>query len=316
MAPRVVVLAVGLALWALLPLFLPRNLVDLFVFAGIFSIAGLGVGLLLGQCGIATIAQAMFYGVGAYASAWCSIELGAHAIVGFLVGLAVSAGVALLVGWPVLRLTGFFLALATLCLAVIGNALFFEWDWLTGGSLGIGGIPKIELMGFAFDTPYRYYYLVWIVSFACMLLAHLLVTSRNGLMMQAVRDSPDAARSLGIDIQAVRTRIFVLCSMFGSVAGSLFAHYTSFASVESFTIERSITFLLIPVVGGVMSVTGVIVGALFVIFVPELLSKLGDFHQILFGLALVFVVIVMPEGIVGAVSRFYRIQRRDGQNGR
>jgi ABC-type branched-subunit amino acid transport system permease subunit len=309
--PRYFLLIVALAVWASLPLFLPRNLVDLLVFAGIFSIAGLGIGLLLGHCGIASLAQGMFYGLGAYASAYCSITFGAHAIVGFVVGLAVAAGMSLLVGWPVLRLTGFFLALATLCLAVIGNALFFEWDWLTGGSLGIGGIPKIQFFGFAFDTPGRYYYLVWILAFICMRLGFQLITSRNGLMMQAVRDSPDAALSLGIDIQVVRTRIFVLCSMFGSLAGSLFAHYTSFASVESFTIERSITFLLIPVIGGVSSVTGVIVGALFVIFVPELFSKLGDFHQILFGLALVFVVIVMPGGIVGAVRRLSVTGRRN-----
>jgi branched-chain amino acid transport system permease protein len=309
--PRSLALVVALAFWAILPLLLPRNLVDLLVFAGIFSIAGLGIGLLLGHCGIASLAQGMFYGLGAYASAYCSIELGAHAIVGFVVGLVVAAALSLLVGWPVLRLTGFFLALATLCLAVIGNALFYEWDWLTGGSLGIGGIPKIQIAGFALDTPDRYYYLVWILAFLCMRLAYQLVTSRTGLIMQAVRDSSDAALSLGIDIQSVRTRIFVLCSMFGSLAGSLFAHYTSFASVESFTIERSITFLLIPVIGGVSSVTGVIVGALFVIFVPELFSKLGDFHQILFGLALVFVVIVMPEGIVGAASRFFKTRQRD-----
>jgi branched-chain amino acid transport system permease protein len=309
---RTVLLAAALAVWAVLPLFVARNIVDLLVFAGIFSIAGLGIGLLLGHCGIASLAQGMFYGLGAYASAYCSITFGVHPVVGFVVGLAVAAAIALLVGWPVLRLTGFFLALATLCLAVIGNAIFFEWDWLTGGSLGIGGIPRIQLFGFAFDTPARYYYLVWILAFGCMRLGWQLVTSRNGLMMQAVRDSPDAALSLGIDIQAVRTRIFVLCSMFGSLAGSLFAHYTSFASVESFTIERSITFLLIPVIGGVSSVTGAIVGALFVIFVPELFSKLGDFHQILFGLALVFVVIVMPGGIVGAVRRLFA----NGRNAR
>ncbi len=301
---RSIGIALAVAFWVLLPLLLPRNLVDLLVFAGIFSIAGLGIGLLLGHCGIASLAQGMFYGLGAYASAYCSVELGAPAIAGFLVGVVVAALLSLVVGWPVLRLTGFFLALATLCLAVIGNAIFFEWDWLTGGSLGIGGIPKIRLFDFALDTPARYYYLVWTLAFVCMRLAYHLITSRTGLMMQAVRDSPEAALSLGIDVQAVRTRAFVLCSIFGSLAGSLFAHYTSFASVESFTIERSITFLLIPVIGGVTSVTGVIIGALFVVFAPELFSKLGDFHQILFGLALVFVVIVMPNGIVGALRQF------------
>jgi branched-chain amino acid transport system permease protein len=298
--------ALGLCLWGVLPLLLPRSLTDLLVFAGIYSIAGLGVGLLLGYCGIVNLAQAVFYGIGAYSTAYLTVELGAPSIAGFIVGALVSMTIALLLGWPILRLTGHFLALATLALSIIGSALFFEWDWLTGGTLGIGGIPKLGLFGFSLDTPARYFYLVWIIAFVCMLLARNLATSRTGLMFRAMRDSSDAAISLGINLQWLRTRVFVLCALFGSIAGNLFAHYTSFVSVEGFTVSKSFSFLVISVLGGVQSVFGAMVGAIFITFLPEYLSRLGDFHQVLFGLALIGVVVGLQGGLVGALEYLWR----------
>jgi len=309
-------LAVALVVWAILPLVVSRGTADLLVFTGIYSIAGLGIGLLLGHCGIVNLAQATFYGIGAYASAYCAVNLGLPAPVGFSVGALVSMALAYVIGRPVLRLTGYFLALGTLALSAIASALFFEWDWLTGGTLGIGGIPKLGLLGFALDRPSRYYYFVWIVAFGCMIVARNLVDSRTGLMLRAMRDSSTAAASLTVDIQGLRTRIFVVCALFGSIAGSLFAHHASFVSTQSFTVERSITFLLIPVIGGATSIPGIVVGALFVTFLPELLSKLGDFHQILFGLALVAVVVALPNGVMGAVeSLWIRATRRSGHGG-
>jgi branched-chain amino acid transport system permease protein len=302
MRTRWLLAALGLALWALLPFVLSRYLIDLLVFSALYTIAGIGVGFLLGQCGIVNLGQATFYGIGAYSCAYLTVELGYPNAAGFAVGAAISTAIALVVGWPVLRLTGYFLALATLALSIIGSSLFYEWDWLTGGELGIGGIPKLDFFGFKLDTPARYYYLVWGVAFACMILLHNLVTSRTGLMLRGMRDSSEAASSLGIDLQWLRTRVFMLSALLGSLAGSLFAHYVSFTSVQSFTVDKSIGFLLIPVVGGVRSLWGVVLGALFVTMLPEALSRIGDIHQILFGLALVAVVVLLPEGLVGALA--------------
>ena len=315
MTPRLLWIAVALVVWAALPFFVPRNVADLLVFTGIYTIAGLGIGLLLGHCGIVNLAQATFYGLGAYASAYCTVMLGLPSLVGFVVGAVISMALAYLIGRPILRLTGYFLALATLALGAIASALFFEWDWLTGGTLGIGGIPKIDLFGFLLDRPSRYYFFVWIVAFACMAVAHNLVGSRTGLMLRSMRDSSTAAASLSVDLQALRTQVFVVCALFGSLAGSLFAHHASFVSTQSFTVDRSISFLLIPVIGGATSIPGIVAGALFVTFLPELLSKLGDIHQILFGLALVGVVVLLPDGLMGAYGRLQRrlAPRRSGQ---
>ena len=117
-----------------------------------------------------------------------------------------------------------------------------------------------------------------------MILSENLTNSRTGLMLRAMRDLSEAATSLGVDLQWLRTRVFILSALFGSLAGNLFAHYTSFVSVQSFTVEKSFTFLLISVLGGVRSPWGAAIGAVFITIAPEYLSRLGDFHQILFGI--------------------------------
>jgi branched-chain amino acid transport system permease protein len=275
---------------------------DYFVFAGLLTLGGLGVGLLLGQCGIVNLAQAAFYGIGAYSTAYCTTVLQWPAFSGMAIGCAISTIVTLTVGIPILRLTGFFLALATLSISLIANALFFEWDDVTGGTLGIGGIPSLSFFGIALDTPARFFYFIWLVVAGALLLASNLVSSRVGLAMRAMRDAPPAAEGLGIDIPRLQLAMFVICGILGSVAGSLFAHYVTFISVQSFSVERSILFLLVPIIAGSTTVVGLVVGALFVVFIPELLSPLGDLHHTLFGVALVLVVVFMPRGVIGTLS--------------
>lgn len=295
-----------LLLWAGLPLLASRHLVDLLVFAGLYSIAGLGVAFLLGQCGIVNLAQSVFYGIGAYAVAWFCAHKGLPSPVGMAAGMAVSALVAVGVGWPILRLSGHFLALATLALGIIGQVLFLEWDWLTGGTLGIGGIPRIAPFGFAFDTPHRFYYLVWPLTAGLLWLHHNLLESRTGLALRAMRDSPEAAAVLGVDLHKLKVQMFVLSAMLGSFAGSLFAHYVTFVSVDSFSIDTAIRFLLLAVLGGVYTVWGPILGALFITILPQWLSRLGDIHAFVFAAALVAAVILLPEGFGGAIRNRWR----------
>lgn len=297
-ARKPLALGVLLVAWALVPLVASRHVTDLLVFSGIYAIAGLGVGLLLGQCGIVNLAQALFYAIGAYASANMTAGLKLPAFTGFAAGTGISMAIALFVGWPVLRLRGYFLALATLALSLISTVLLLEWGGLTGAALGMGGIPKLAIAGWTFDTPAKSYYLVWAVAIACFVLAHNLVHSRTGLMLQAMRDSEQAAESLAIDLPKLRTGMFVLCALLGSLSGSLFAHYVGFVSFQSFGVDKAVNFLLIPVLGGTRSIPGIALGALFITFAPELLSNIGEIHQIVFGLLLVVIVVLLPGGLV------------------
>lgn len=296
---------------AVLPLAAERGTLDLLVFAAIYAIGGLGVGIALGQGGIISLAQTVFYAVGAYSVAICSTRWGLPSLAGFPLGMLLAGVLALLLGWPILRLQGYYLALATLALSLMSGALFLEWDGLTGGTLGIGGIAPLSAGGFEFSQPAPFYYLAWGIVAVCVALAGNLVGARPGLAMRAMRSSTDAARALGIDTQDLRVRVFVLSAVLGSLAGALFAAYTGFVSVQSFTVERSISFLLVPVLGGARRPWGAVLGALFVVLMPEALSGLGDVHQVLFGLALVFVVIAMPDGLSGWLVRPHAHARKE-----
>ncbi|CEJ13495.1 leucine/isoleucine/valine transporter permease subunit [bacterium YEK0313] len=304
----------GLAAWAALPIVASRGTVDLMVFTALYAIAGLGVAFLLGQCGIISLAQSVFYGIGAYASAYGATQFGWPWPVGLACGMAISGLTALCLGWPILRLSGHFLALATLALATIGHVLFLEWDWITGGTLGIGGIPRITLFGLSLNTPQRFYYFVWIVAALVFWLHYNLLDSRAGFAMRAMRDAPQAAMVLGVDVHRLKVKVFMLSAMVGSLAGSLFAHYVSFISVDSFGIDRAVSFLLLAVIGGVQTVAGALFGAAFVTLAPNLLSKLGDVHPLLFAGALVLTVIFLPQGIGGWVkARFVRLAGSGGE---
>lgn len=304
----------GLVAWAALPLLASRGTVDLMVFTALYAIAGLGVAFLLGQCGIISLAQSVFYGIGAYASAYGATQFGWPWPVGLACGMAIAGLTALCLGWPILRLSGHFLALATLALATIGHVLFLEWDWITGGTLGIGGIPRITLFGWSLNTPQRFYYFVWIVAALVFWLHYNLLDSRAGFAMRAMRDAPQAAMVLGVDVHRLKVKVFVLSAMVGALAGSLFAHYVSFISVDSFGIDRAVSFLLLAVIGGVQTVAGALFGAAFVTLAPNLLSKLGDVHPLLFAGALVVTVIFLPQGIGGWVkARFMRLAGSGGK---
>ena len=306
--------AAALAAWAVLPFLATRHLVDLLVFAGLYTIAGLGVAFLLGQCGIVNLAQSRFYGVGAYCIAYFCALKGWPSPVGFAAGIALSAAIAGLVGWPVLRLSGHFLALATLALAIIGQVLFLEWDWLTGGTLGIGGIAHITLFGVTLNSPQRFYFLVWPIAAVLLVLHHNLLHSRNGLALRAMRDAPDAAAVLGVDIHRLKVQMFMLSAALGSLAGSLFAHYVTFVSVDSFSVDRAIGFLLLAVLGGAYTVWGPVLGALFITILPQWLSRLGDVHAFVFAMALIAAVILLPEGFGGAIQQ--QLRRRVARRAR
>jgi branched-chain amino acid transport system permease protein len=305
---RIAIWAGGASLilvWLFVPLLASRSTVDLLVFTALYSIAGLGVGFLLGHCGIVSLAQSLFYGIGAYATAYGCTVLMLPWPSAMLLGLLTSAAIAIVVGVPILRLSGYFLALATLALAIIGHVLFLEWDWLTGGTLGIGGIPHLTLLNYVLNTPQKFYYMIWPLTAAVMWLHYNLLSSRSGYAMRAMRDAPAAAAVLGIELQRLKIKIFILSAMLGALAGSLFAHYVSFVSVDSFGVDRAITFLVVAIIGGARTVAGVVLGAVFVTIIPNLLSGFGDLHSLLFAISLILAVIVLPEGFGGAALRLW-----------
>lgn len=299
---RLLLYAILLTVWAIMPLLLSPAALDRAVIAALLCIGGLGVAMLLGQTGILSLSQSVFYGIGAYSTGILTSKYGWPNTLALLAGLGIACSLAYIIGKPILRLTGLYLALATLSLAIIGSSLFYQWQWLTGGTLGLGGIPYIQIGGFVFDRPEKFYYLAWGIALAVIWGANNVVGLRAGLAIRAVRQSPAAASSLGIDISAVRTQVFVFSAGLGALAGSLFAHYTGFISAYSFGVDRGIQFVLLAVVGGIQSPFGSIPGAIFVSYVPDLFSQISGAHQVFYGLSLVLVVLFAPRGLSGIIG--------------
>lgn len=290
----VVVLVAALASvpWVLNPYY-----TSIAIIIGLDSIVTVGLCLLTGYTGQVSLGQAAFYGIGAYTSAILSVKFGVFPWLAMVIAAALSGTFAYLVGRPVLRLKGNYLAMATLGLGIIVYIFFREADWLTEGQRGILAIPALAIGAFAFDTDRSYFYLVWTFTLLILVISQNIVNSRTGRALRAIRDSETAAESVGIDVPELKVRVFTLSAVYASIAGSLYAHYIAYVSPQPFDFLFSIRLLLMAVVGGLSSIWGAIFGTAAIAFLGDSLHGFGDLESIVFGLILVVIIIFMPEGL-------------------
>jgi branched-chain amino acid transport system permease protein len=312
------VLGIGLlaVLLLALPAVAPPSLINVGVYALIYALAALGLSLLMGLAGQVSLGQAGFFAIGAYTQAVLVTEYGVSALPASVVAVAVTMAAALLVGLPLLRLRGHFLALATLGFGVIVAVLATESDFL-GATSGIFGIPKPEMNNRLYNSPTEYYLLLAPVVLLGLWLARNIVESRIGRALGAVNDSEVAAESLGVDTFRLRVQVFVLSAAYASVAGTAFAHWLGVVNPNAANFPLSVKFLLMAVLGGVGSVYGAVVGAFAVEglddglrrLIPELLpGAVGEVQLIGFGILLTAIMIFLPGGLhqlwTGARQRF------------
>jgi branched-chain amino acid transport system permease protein len=305
-APLVVLVAV----LALVPAFVHSDyLLTLLDTAGIYAIAVMGLGILLGLAGQLSLAQAAFLGIGAYASGWITTTL--PLFVNHLqwsvwpsIALAVllSALVALVVGYPCLRLSGHYLALATIGFGIITQLVLINWKTVTNGSDGMGNIPPPSIGSFAFDSYGRYYYIVLVAVLACAYVAWRIKTTRAGRALEAIRENEIAARATGIDATRYKIVAFVLAGAYAGLAGSLLAHMTKFISPDSYSFDQSVVFLVMLIVGGSSSITGAILGAVLLWCLPEVLRPLKTSYIMVYGAAVIAMVVFMPRGLIGLLE--------------
>jgi len=297
-----------LALAVLLaPLALDRFLLGEMALVCIYAIAGVGLMLLVGYTGQVSLGHAAFLAIGAYCHAWLlnqgwPFPLALAAATGF------SGAVGIAVGIPALRMTGIYLAVATLAFLVIVEQVLSHWVAVTGGFRGMP-VPKAEL-GIDLSAPVPFYYLCLLALFASMLAALNWLRSPTGRAMAAVRDSETSAQSMGIHIAYTQPLAFGLSAAFTGLAGGLFAHKIGYLAPDAFTLAISIQLLLMVVVGGLGSMHGVIYGAVFIGLLPQGIALLRDaappaVSQIpgleagVFGLILVLFLIYEPDGLYG-----------------
>lgn len=255
--------------------------------------------LLMGYGGQISLGHAGFYGLGAYVSGVLGVKLGLSAWAGLPAAALLTGLAALVIGIPALHLRGLYLSMATLGWNAILVVMFNRLIDLTGGPNGLLGVKPFALGAFKLDTDARQFPLLWLVSLLVMLAVLNLLSSRIGRALRAVATNELGADAVGIDSFRTKLLVFVLSAGMAGIAGSLYVHVNQYASPETFSVSNSILLVVMVAIGGSGLYWGPLLGALIFTAVPQLLLNYEDFELMLFGLAMIVVLIVLPSGLAG-----------------
>src|SRR5712691_1743095 len=263
----------------------------------VFALASIGLNLLMGFAGQVSLGHAGFMGIGAYAVAIGPTHLGLSSWLSFVAGAAISALVAFVVGRPILRLKGHYLAVATLGFGLLLAIVFTNEARFTGGPDGMA-VPRLILLGWPARGADTWY---WITALSFLLgavLALNLIDSPTGRALRAIHDSEIAARVLGVDVARKKLAIFVISAVYASVAGSYLALLDGHITPDVSGFLRSIELVAMVVLGGMGSVMGSLVGAALLVVLPQTLTFLHDYEHMVLGLIVMLVMIFLRAGIV------------------
>jgi branched-chain amino acid transport system permease protein len=302
---------------ALLPLALPnRYTYEVAILVGLNAIVCVGLNLLIGYAGQISLGHAGFFGLGAYGSAILTARYGWPSFAALAASTAAVAVLAWLVGRPILRLKGHYLAMATLGLGVIVSIVIATEDGFTGGPDGMA-VPPLASFGFVFQGETLWYWLVGAALLVAVWLSLNLIDSPRGRALRALHGSEVAAELVGIDSARHKLSAFVISAVFAAVAGSLTAHYAGFITPSKVTFLHSIELVTMVVLGGMASTFGAVVGAAVLTTLPQLLTLLKEYEMVVFGAVLMLTMIFMPQGLVptlekalAARSRFFAADSR------
>lgn len=284
---------------------------NLAVLIGINAILAVTLNFILGYAGIFSMAHAMFYGIGAYTAAVLAMNFGLGFIPATLAGMALAALISLALALPALRVRGEYFVAASLGLQMLALTIFAEWKPVTGGIGGLINIPPATIFGFPIRD--RLHYLA--LTLACLVLVILairaLVTSSFGRSLKAIRDDETAASAYGKNVAVIKTIAVMVSSALAAIAGSLYAFYLNFINVESFTLDLSVQVMAMVIIGGTATLVGPVIGTLLIVLLPAMLSyiphlpptEIGSIQQILYGLAMVLLMIFRPTGLWGFQDR-------------
>ena len=291
--------AFGLAV-LIIPLLLRGNyLLNVFVFIGINTMLAVALNLLLGFAGQISLGHAAFFGLGAYISGILTTRYAIDPWMAMVAAALCVGVIAFIIGFPILKLKGHYLAMATLGFGIIVYIIFNETvDW-TGGPSGMSGIPTLSLGPVIFDSDMTNYYLIWTFTLLTMLLSINLANSRIGRALRAIHDSEVAARVMGVNARLLKVQIFTVSALISALAGSLYAHTMTFIAPASFGFNFSVELVTMVIIGGLGSIYGSFLGAAILTLLPEFLRVFHDFDIVIYGLLLIVMTMFMPGGLIG-----------------
>ena len=292
----------------LAPWLISEYLLAQLTFILIYGVVGVGLMLLAGFTGQFSIGHAAFFGVGAYTQAVLT-GMGWPFPFALAAGAVLSAAVGIIVGLPALRVKGIYLGIATLSFGFIVEEVFARWESVTGGNAG-KSVGQIKMFGWAADTGTSFYFVCLVITVLSTLAVINLLRSPTGRAFVAIRDSEISAQSMGIHLAYYKTLSFAISAALAGIGGALYAHQIRFLSPDQFNIIQSIDLLLMVVIGGLGSIHGAFLGAIFLIGLPQAISAVKDFlpaaigqapglKAVIYGAVLIGFVLFEPLGLYG-----------------
>jgi branched-chain amino acid transport system permease protein len=243
-------------------------LLNVCVFIGVHTMLAVALNLLLGFAGQISLGHAAFFGLGAYISGILTTRFAWDPWLAMGMAALCVALMAFIIGFPILKLKGHYLAMATLGFGIIVYIIFNETvDW-TGGPSGMPGIPNLSLGPLVFDNDLSNYYLVWVFSLSAMLLSLNIYHSRIGRALRSIHDSEVAARVMGVNVRILKVQIFTVSALLSALAGSLYAHTMTFIAPTSFGFNFSVELVTMVIIGGLGSIYGSFLGAAILTLLP------------------------------------------------
>jgi ABC-type branched-subunit amino acid transport system ATPase component/ABC-type branched-subunit amino acid transport system permease subunit len=293
------------------PLHVPEYWVTLLNYIGLYAIVAIGLVLLTGIGGMTSLGQAAFVGVGAYTTAFLTTQYGVSPWLALIVGVLLTALIALMLGAVTMRLSGHFLPLGTIAWGLALFYLFGNLDIL-GKYDGINGIPVLNVFGINLESGRHIYYLIWVVVIGAVVSVQNLLNSRPGRAIRALRRGA-MAEAMGVNTAWMRVMIFIYAAVLASISGFLYAHLQRAVNPTPFGLDHGIEFLFMAVAGGVSHVWGALLGAAILTLLqdylqtllPRLLGESGNFEVIVFGVLMVLLLQYAPQGVWPFLARFF-----------
>ena len=303
----------ALFIYLLPPLLAGSYWIHVLVIIGTYVIAATGVDLVVGFAGQLSLCQAAFFALGAYASAILTTTYHTDPMLALIIGMIFTGLVAYGVGAPVLRLKGYYLAIATLGFGLIIQSCLVTFASYTGGPDGFRDIVPLRVAGYTFKTDEQYYYPIWTAAMLILLLTRNIARSKVGRAMLALRGDEVAASAMGVDIARYKIEAFVLAAMYASLAGGLYAHSNRFISPQMADLSRSVEMIIMAVLGGIRTVFGVLIGTTIMKSIPEVLESFLDYQMVVTGAILIVLLLYMPQGLIGVVRTVVARLRRGSE---
>lgn len=281
-------------------------LIHLAILFAIYAILGISLNLVVGYTGLLSITHAAFYGIGAYATAILLTYFGVNFFISVVLGIIIAVVISFLIGLVLSKFSDDYYALGSFGFNIIVFSIFLNWRGLTHGALGIAGIPKPEIFGVHFFSNTMFLIIAFIFLAVVYLAARFIVRSSFGRVLKAIREDEKTIQVFGYNALYYKLAIFVISAGMAAVSGSLFASYITYVDPSTFNLMESVFILVIIILGGLANLQGSILGALFLVILPEILRFVGlpmdiaaQMRQVIYGIAIILVMLYRPKGLLG-----------------